>query len=169
MPDFTPDEMAEFGREAIKPYLKLDSFMKRENWNRSTGTNCYVRSLESADMNWVLGLLCLTFRTGVVVIKAELWECYEGEGKAGLDERWDIGTSIMAEGLNQNEHILVDLFTYVAESERELNEQPNFESKNRILQMWFNRLVKKHDKLVPEPQEEAARVAVQAMIEAASI
>jgi len=71
MEDFSPEEMQGFEHAALRPYLKLDTFLKRETWSGAK-TYLYYRTLESTDMNWCSGLMVLQFRTGVCIAKAEL-------------------------------------------------------------------------------------------------
>lgn len=166
MPDFTTDDMESFGREAMKPYLKLGTFMRRETWGYGSKTEVFVRTAESADKNWALGLMCIQFRNGVTAFVAELWECYEGEGVKGLDERWDIGTAWFANGLNEDQ--IADVLAYVAESERMLSGWTQFHVGWRPLQDAFLRHVKMKEVPIQEPQIESAEAVVQQIIDASS-
>lgn len=168
--DFTPDEMSGFERAALRPYLHLKTFMKRETWSYNSKTECYTRFAESADKNRACGLMCLQFRSGVVVFKAEFWECYEGEGLAGLDERWDVGTAFFPSGVNED--IISDVLGYASASERLMAQPGEFIPALHVLEAEFKKFIKSHEKPFPEPQEESskrsAEVTVQAIIEAAS-
>lgn len=176
MPDFTPDDMESFGREAMKPYLKLGTFMKRETWNYGSKTEVFVRTFESADLNWAVGLMCIQFRSGVVAFVSELWQCYEGEGVKGLDERWDIGTAWFAHGVDENQ--IADVLAYVAESERLVNrpQGADFSAWMNAFYDSFNRHIKSKEVPVIEPEVEAAAqgrfesaaAVVQAVIDASS-
>lgn len=141
MIEFTPADAAEYEREAIKPFLELTSFMRKENWS-SARTYSYVRSAESADKNWAIGLLCLQFRSGVTAFTSELWECYEGEGLGGLDERWDVGTAIMFQGINED--IIADVLGYVSESEAIVRNMTDYTATINLLREKFQQFVRKH-------------------------
>lgn len=157
--DFTPDEMAEFGMAAVKPYLDLKNFMKRETWS-SANTVCFKRIMESPDKNWVVGLLCLQFRSGVKAFVAELWQCYEGEGAAGLDERWDVGTAIFHDDMD--EKLISGVLGYVSDSESIVQNITEFGPAYRALQDSFNKRVGH-----PALNIEMARVASGEQLESA--
>lgn len=163
MDKFTPDDMQGFGNAAIQPYLKLTTFMHRETWS-SAKTDLFIRSLESQDKNWACGLMCLKFRNGVMAFKAELWQCYEGEGLKGLDEKWDVGTAIFPNGVDES--VMVDILSYVGESERVLAEKTELFDRLKVMEAAFEKYVKKHEKAFAPPQEESAVAAVKAMLEA---
>lgn len=168
MEDFSPEEMMGFEQAALKPYLKLDTFMRRETWSGAK-TYLYLRTLDSTDKNWCSGLMVLQFRSGVCIVKAELWECYEGEGYgkegAGLDERWDVGLAAFPNGFNET--IIADLLGYVGQSDLVLNThvKGNFLEFLGKFDALFKRYVKTHEESFKDPQEESAVAAVQAMID----
>ncbi|MGV0949232.1 MAG: hypothetical protein ACOYB3_01075 [Azonexus sp.] len=169
MDAFSPEDMAGFEREAIRPYLKLETFMKREGWS-SSKTNHYVRSMESNDKNWCLGLMCLQFRKGVVAFVSELWQCYEGEGRAGLDERWDVGKAVFYQGIDEN--VVADVLGFVGESEALLSNSPDldgfFGTNYQKFQEMFKRFISSHEQPFPETQNESAVAVVEAVIAASS-
>lgn len=171
--DFTPDEMSGFERAAIKPYLNLETFMKREDYSYSSRTELYVRTSESQDRSLAHGLICLHFRNGVTGFKAEIWECYDGEGLNGLNEGSTIGEAWFPHGTNED--TIADVFSYAVEAERlvgghtsDPNSPDYFSVSYQNLQELFSRFILRRAEPFAEPKLEAAKSAVQAMIESAS-
>jgi len=151
MPDELPVDYSDYGEEALKPYLELHGFMHKETWSRAK-TVCYVRKAESPEKNRALGLLCLQFRNGIVIFKAEVWECYEGEGLEGLDERWDIGTAIFPNGVDKS--TVSNVLRYVGESEQALTAGGQFTDLLRQLEGLYVKYVKALEKEFQEPPQE---------------
>jgi len=160
--------MRGFERAALEPYLKIETFMRKEEWSYSTKTTIYVRTAESADLTWACGLICVQFRTGVTAFKAELWECYvgndgAGEGIKGLDERWDIGIAVFPNGATED--TIADVLGYVSESEASMAEPVEFLDRLHKLEALFKKFITAHEKPFPEVENESAKFAVQAMID----
>lgn len=161
--------MRGFERVALEPYLKIDSFMRREEWSYGTKTTVYVRTAESADLTWACGLICVQFRTGVTAFKAELWECDKDDDGAGLgikelNERWDIGIAVFPNGATED--TIADVLGYVAESEASMAEPVEFLDRLHKLEALFKKFIRVHEKPFPELENESAKFAVQAMIDA---
>lgn len=116
---FSPEELNSFSREAAKPFLSLKRLMEIED-RSSARTICLKRVKESADKNWVVDLLCLQFRNGPTAFSAELWQCYEGEGQEGLDEKWPVGSAIFIGEMSED--AMAGILKYLTFSESVLED-----------------------------------------------
>ena len=164
--------MSGYEQAALEPYLHIDSFMRREERSYSTKTTVYVRTAENADRTWASGLICVQFRTGVTAFKAELWECYKDDDGAGLGikdlhERWVIGIAVFPNGASTK--TISDVLGYVAESEAALAKHTEFLDRLHAFEAAFAKYIAANETKFPEnTNNESAKFAVQAMIEAAS-
>lgn len=170
MIEFSPDEMAGFEREAAKPYLQWGYSMPRAGRNFSSHTEAYRYVTVSPGGNWALAVMALKFRSGVAVVKSDLWWCENGEGLDGLDSSFDVGTAFIPD--SDDESVLVDLLRFVNEATQIVKNEtvePGGAQGNvdfRMLEelvVKFETFVLKHEKPFPEPRQEAVNVVAKAL------